>query len=199
MGPWLKKTCNTKTLLSINSAVEFILETFHPYRAINLIPSIFTKAKHSFLSLPINNSRIPINIKTSFHPCSIQINISYTTLITIKRWCIPILNLNRSRCKVQTRKKENRTHRSMSMVKLSHSSQVVWLHKAFIRVNSFCNRQSSFKRSNLNYRMMISNLRAYRMRRIRFLHNVSLNKISQCTQRSVRTRYQKTSATKHLE
>ena len=87
----------------------------------------------------------------------------------------------------------------MSWVTLSHSFQVVWLHKVFIRINSFCNRQSSFKRSSRNYRMMISHLKAYRTRRIRFLHSVIPNKISQCTQLSVRTQYLKTLVPKHLE
>ena len=93
---------------------------------------------------------------------------------------------------IRTLKARNNLHRVMSKCILSRIFLVIKALKFFIQVNSFCNRQSKFKHSNLNRLMMIISLKIYRKRIIRCPHNAYRNRISPCTQHSASILFQKT-------
>ena len=93
---------------------------------------------------------------------------------------------------IRTLKARNNLHRVMSRCILSRIFLVIKALKFFIQVNSFCNRQSKFKHSNLNRLMMIISLKIYRKRIIKCPHNAYRNRISPCTQHSASILFQKT-------
>ena len=191
--------CNTKISHSINTEAELIKDKIHPYRITSHTNSIFTKVKLSSPNLSTNNSWIPIRIKTSLFHRLVRANICIIP-VTSKSYSRtnPMAKLKSSLTWIKTHKARNNLHRVMSRCILSRIFLVIKVLKSFIQVNSFCNRQSKFKHSNLNHLTMIICPKIYRKRIIRCHPNAYRNRISLCMQHSASILFQKTWVAQHL-